>query len=38
MKKAKKLWSKLEDILINNEDEIEEPFLHFEAVTCRFEI
>lgn len=35
--KAKTLWKLLGEILINNNDEIEEPFLHFESGTNRFE-
>lgn len=36
--KAKVLWELLGEILINNNDEIEEPFLHFESGTNRFKI
>lgn len=36
--KAKELWSNFENIPINNNDEIEVDFLHFETGTSRFEI
>ena len=35
---ARKLWSDLGDIPINNNDEIDQDFLHFEKGTDRFEI
>jgi hypothetical protein len=35
---AKELWAKFGDTPINDADEIEAPFLHFEAGTDRFEI
>lgn len=34
----RRLWAELGDIPINDRDEIEEPFLHFERGTDRFEI
>jgi hypothetical protein len=32
------LWDDLSNIAINDDDEIEQPFLHFEQETNRFEI
>ena len=32
------IWQKLRDIPINDEDEIEEDFMHFPSETDRFEI
>ena len=38
MDKLKKLWDKLGDIPINDDEEIEEDFLHFEKGTDRYTI
>jgi hypothetical protein len=35
---AKELWSKLGDIPVNDEDEIDEDFLHFETGTDKFDV
>ena len=37
-KHAKKLWEALGSIPTNNDDELEEEFLHFEAGTCRYDV
>ena len=38
LEKAKELWEQFGDISINDNDEIEEPFLDFSIGTNRFEI
>ena len=38
LSKLKDLWKELGDIPINDDEEIEEPFLHFEKGTDRYEI
>lgn len=38
LEKAKELWEQFGDIPINDNDEIEEPFLDFPVGTNRFEI
>ena len=38
LKKAKALWKTFEDISIDDDDNIDEPFLNFEKGTNRFEI
>ena len=38
LEQAKELWKQLSDISINDEDEIDEPFLHFEVGTPNTEI
>ncbi|WP_277821299.1 hypothetical protein [Palleniella muris] len=32
------LWNRFAEIPVNNDDEIEEPFLNFEAGTCKFDV
>ena len=38
LKHLKELWESFSDVPINDEDEIEEPFLNFEEGTSRFEV
>ena len=38
LEKLKKLWSDLGDILVNEEGEIETPFLNFPIGTDKFEV
>ena len=38
MKEFNELWSQLKEVPVNNEDELESDFLHFEAGSDKFEV